>query len=365
MNTGIKGCLRVAALLLFLFGSLSTTTSASDITQRLVATNHHARWIEQVSNTTNRLNDVHFVNRTYGWAVGAAGTLLHSQDGGRTWAHQLSTVGTTLHAVYFVDKSMGWAVGDQGVILHTADGGRTWLLQQSNTTEALRALDFVDEQHGWVVGENSIIRATSDGGATWRTQTPPMHFRFFVGAAVDFWDQQHGWIAPWSGSPDGGILATTDGGETWVQQPTNGVYYLTGVHSASADEGWAAGYEYLEPTCQGRPYHAHLFHTSDGGATWTDIADLCGFTGAIDFADAAHGWLLLHDDTGIDRIMSSADGGTTWAVEHTAPRVHALDMLDQYSGWAVGDNGVILRYSTMVPFVFLPLLTEEGGVEWR
>ena len=46
----------------------------------------------------------------------------------------------------------GWAVGSAGVIAHTTDGGKTWAPQHSGVKENLRQITFVDENHGWIAG---------------------------------------------------------------------------------------------------------------------------------------------------------------------------------------------------------------------
>ena len=52
----------------------------------------------------------------------------------------------------FVDGRQGWAVGDAGVIWHTIDGGRHWLQQASGVTCRLRSVQFVDAKNGWAAG---------------------------------------------------------------------------------------------------------------------------------------------------------------------------------------------------------------------
>jgi photosystem II stability/assembly factor-like uncharacterized protein len=314
-------------------------------------------WRPQASGTTHALYGIHFVNAQVGWAVGAAGTILSSMDGGATWTQQSSRVSETLYAVHFVDASSGWAIGDAGTIIHTIDGGQKWERQQSETSADLRALDFVDPFHGWVVGKNSTIRATDDGGITWRTQTPPPDFTFLVGEAVIFWDQQHGWVAPWGGSPAGGMLTTTDGGKTWTQQLTNEIYYLTGVDFITADEGWVASYVYGAEVCPGS-YQVHIFHTSDSGATWTEISTRCGFSGMLDIVDASHSWLIIYDETGASQITSSSDGGRTFILQKASAQIRYLAMLTTTEGWAVGDDGTILHYGEP-SYMFIPLISRS------
>src|SRR5262249_36885838 len=57
-----------------------------------------------------------------------------------------------LHGVHFISTDQGWAVGDNGTILHTNDGGRSWDLQSSGRSSELHSIYFTNDQHGWVVG---------------------------------------------------------------------------------------------------------------------------------------------------------------------------------------------------------------------
>ncbi len=70
------------------------------------------------------------------WIAGRPGSVIfRSDDGGVTWAVKKvrpesgsARVGALpLHALHFVDKNNGWAVGAAGTILTTTDGGDTWI----------------------------------------------------------------------------------------------------------------------------------------------------------------------------------------------------------------------------------------------
>lgn len=71
------------------------------------------------------------------WLAGNPGScILRSADHGRTW--QLLHTGQSLpiHAITFLDARRGWAVGAFGTILATDDGGETWTTQQAGGTRA-------------------------------------------------------------------------------------------------------------------------------------------------------------------------------------------------------------------------------------
>jgi hypothetical protein len=70
---------------------------------------------------------VHFVSPELGWAVGYAGTIIRTNDGGATWQAQESGVTTNLWGVHFLDAQTGWAAGWTGTIVHTTNGGTTFV----------------------------------------------------------------------------------------------------------------------------------------------------------------------------------------------------------------------------------------------
>ena len=55
-----------------------------------------------------------------GWSVGEE--ILHTEDGGETWAQQVSPT-SVLDSVFFADAQLGWATGASGTILRTEDAG--------------------------------------------------------------------------------------------------------------------------------------------------------------------------------------------------------------------------------------------------
>ena len=92
----------------------------------------------------------------------------------------------------------------------TGDGTWVWQnpLPQGNT---LNDVIFLDASHGWSVGVYGTLMATSDGGVSWIGQrsgtTQDLN-------GVMFSDASHGWVV----GNNGTILATVDGGAHWSAQ---------------------------------------------------------------------------------------------------------------------------------------------------
>lgn len=71
------------------------------------------------------------------WIAGSPGTLVfHTADAGRTWNAFPTGATVPIRAMAFVDDLHGWAVGELGTILATDDGGRTWRRQRSGGSRA-------------------------------------------------------------------------------------------------------------------------------------------------------------------------------------------------------------------------------------
>lgn len=277
----------------------------------------------------------------------------------------------TLLGVSFADAQHGWAVGGYGVIVGTSDGGKTWVRQRSGVeapivpgqeTVSLFGVSFTDSRHGWAVGDPDLILSTADGGATWTKHDPPPinekqgpsssdgRASKWSFSGVKFTDAQSGHLV----GAGGAILATTDGGNTWVWQGDGRYGRLTGLSFPDPAHGRAVG--------EGRPSFV-MIATADGGSSWT--IDPGGDPGgqiarsnfrAVSFTDPLRG----HVASDAGRIFATTDGGRHWAVQRkdTTETFYGLAFRDARRGVAVGytefSDG---RKSAIVT-------TGDGGETW-
>ncbi len=116
---------------------------------------------------------------------------------------------------------------------------------------------------------------------------------------------------------------------------------LYAVKALSPTDAWAAG------------NYGKLFHTSDGGKTWSEAptptkSPLFG----VDFGDASHGWAV--GKAGL--VLHTADGGTTWTAQKTPlptdKHLFVVRALDAETAWIAGDWGALA-------------VTEDGGATWQ
>lgn len=214
-------------------------------------------------------------------AVGAHGVVLLSDDQGRHW-RQAATVplDATLTGVSFADDKEGWAVGQAGVVLHTRDGGERWEVQRSTPDQdrPLFAVHFFDRANGVAVGLWSLVLTTSDGGQHWTSrqlETPPGAkradlnlFGLFSGPGNALYaaaekgyvlysaDKGLSWhyLATgyagsfWTGAalPDGGLLVgglrgalyrSARAGQSWMRVDTGSTASITGLVRTGAERG--------------------------------------------------------------------------------------------------------------------------------
>lgn len=188
--------------------------------------NTNAPWWLEWAQDYHGMYGIAAANGQVAWAVGYAGYIWKTVDGGDGWGQQTSNTGVALNDVAALDANTAWVVGDGGVILKTTDGGTTWVAQGSGTTESLRRIAAVDASVAWAVGTNGVILRTADGGATWRAQVSGTNATLSGVAAVN---ATTAWVVG-----EGVLLATTDGG---TYQPLS----APGIRGASPAGGPVAG----------------------------------------------------------------------------------------------------------------------------
>jgi photosystem II stability/assembly factor-like uncharacterized protein len=111
-----------------------------------------------------------------GWLVGDGDLVLRTTDGGRTWHEPPARLPDGMYDEFdyravAVWGERCWIAGAPGSrVLHSADGGQSWSVFATGQNLPLRALTFLDPERGWVVGSLGTILATRDGGRTWVRQ---------------------------------------------------------------------------------------------------------------------------------------------------------------------------------------------------
>jgi len=114
-----------------------------------------------------KLNCVSFADNQHGIAVGNAGTILYTSDGGQNWEERTFNF-NLWWSVYLTQSGKAWAVGEKGSIIYSTDWGYTWTAQESGVSCMLWEVIFVNDDEGWIagggIGQPGVILHTTTGG---------------------------------------------------------------------------------------------------------------------------------------------------------------------------------------------------------
>ena len=119
------------------------------------------------------------------WIVGRPGSVvLASHDAGRSWQSFPTGQSLPLESVWFNDRKRGWAVGALGTILGTEDGGRTWQVERRGgeraalvtvhgaaDTAPLVAHVQLGAEQGYLTADLAMISPRADGDDSNRATT--------------------------------------------------------------------------------------------------------------------------------------------------------------------------------------------------
>ena len=240
-------------------------------------------WYKSVQITNEKLTSISFSDSLHGWVVGTNSVFLKSVSGGIGWLSDSIPDCYDLFSVDFINNDVGWVAGNRSKILNTTDGGDTWSLQSLNFdhTIDISSIDMIDENIGYVCGDyrafyppKGIIFKTTNGGINWDSIKAVNQVQFksiFFKTSLDGWatgvssttvHTSDGGVT-WENVPIGGgndvffddnlkgikvsndalgsdITITTDGGETWTQQPRITDRYLLAAYVVN-NNYWSAG----------------------------------------------------------------------------------------------------------------------------
>jgi len=309
----------------------------------------------------DRLGGIFFLDPSRGWITinrpGLESHLVSTTDAGATWARKTTipvlpkdygvevpegfSMSTSAGTAEFVDPIDGWMdvsfAGEtmnsrSSFLLVTSDGGQTWKHVAHAPALSDTKILLVSPSEGWLYGGDfggsQHLYVTRDGARSWQEVAPelPSVDESLVIGVPTFDDAQHGFLQV-NGFRGAGqklkltlaLLATSDGGRTWRPDRT----------VANLDD--TAAQQYASPTVVGSDW---IFAASDHQPVLTKIgpgAKIDASASAasrplykairrISFATPLQAWAVVGDGY----LVSTTDGGATWATLTPGPQPHVI-----------------------------------------
>ncbi|MBT9332797.1 hypothetical protein [Paracidobacterium acidisoli] len=283
------------------------------------------------------------------------------------WTFESSGTSVNLHAIRALSGGLAWVSGANGTILHTEDDGKTW--QACPAPSDGQGLDFraIQAFDGTTIlamssgkGNLSRLYKSVDGCAHWR-------LLYVNPASGGYWDvmrfidNEYGYLV---GDPVGGqfvLLDTKDGGESWTLEAETELISRQGVIPASnsalaADPDWGIRFG------TSGPGEADVLSTTLAAqtrvlGTWRRVrVPIAGTTASqgiasLDFRDASRGVAVggdfAHPEVPAQTAAWTDDGGQHWTASKNPPHGYrsAVQWNDEIQAYiAVGPNGADISY---------------------
>ncbi len=296
-----------------------------------------AEWRKQESGTLAWLRAIEFLTAEKGFVAGSNGTLLATEDAGRTWRRMTVPTSDTIRDLRFQDAANGWMLCDRGrtlagrdpsYLMRTLDGGRSWsVIEIAGEASRFDRMFFAPDGSGFLAGEGGKLAGFDRNGEA--RGSLPLSIRYLITGGTVVGGSRLVLVGG-----GGTIVFSDDSGRTWqasVFQGDKPTLKINSIAFIDARFGWTAGNQGL------------IFSTSDGGRSWrpqssgigSDIYDIA-------FRDQMAGFAV--GDAG--SVLATIDGGKTWSLDRSGAK-HRLERV-VFAGeraFAVGFGGTIVSTS--------------------
>jgi photosystem II stability/assembly factor-like uncharacterized protein len=291
------------------------------------------QWIEQSTNTTVELNNVHFRDARNGIATGGntwyKGTLLKTTDGGTTW----QTIDTSSKLQTF----FGMNVSAEGSIFALSFNGYLYRMRPQDTHfsemrhtvwHTWRDVAFWQDKSGIIVG--------GQGWQDGRIARLDEHFNVIQ---LDTFKQELSSVCFSDDSTAhavgyGTMLRSTNRGKTWVRNPLKNDFYRA-ICFPNTQIGYTVGSS------------GTIAKTTDGGISWNKLrdGDAVGTSNKpflnVFFVDVNRGYIV--GENGL--FWRTLNGGTDWQIVEGFPKrdFHSI-FVRNGEGWIAGADGTMIHF---------------------
>lgn len=221
------------------------------------------------------------------------------------------------------------AVGDYGAVIISDDGKHFRQAKNVPTRTVLTSIFILDDRQAWAVGHDGTVIASSDGGETWILQHEEAG-KDRVLLSVWFENSLHGMAVGQFGL----ALETEDGGKTWQERRLidgeAGERHLLGMFSGDHGQLFIAAEAGAILRSEDSGRHWNLIQTDNKGSFWVGRR-------------LRDGVLIAAGMRG--HVYRSTDHGKSWVESPWVSQQSISVVLEQGSGeiLLLGSSGVIIQ----------------------
>lgn len=211
-------------------------------------------------------------------------------------------------SVYFQSEKLGFLTCYDGSILKSNDGGKSWRQVETKNILPLYGISFLSENVGFAVGGQSycggtgckvpgyLMLKTSDGGETW--YSIPLPYKQADLRTIKFYSPTFGITIG-----TGARLFTRDEGKTWTTFTSDEMKVCNHLYLLSENVAYISGSK------------GQLFKTSNGGATWKNLSyNYPYYMQSLMFINEQVGFISFYNS-----LLKTTDGGITWSKMDYSP----------------------------------------------
>ena len=284
-------------------------------------------------------------NSQVGYAIGEAGTLLKSEDGGNSWQLvPMPTLGK-LVAVMFFNETEGLVFEEDGRMWYTEEGAESEAWQQDQALSNL----MKGRLTGITMSGDVLLASSEDNGRGYVYRSVDVglswqqvnKFKSSDLSSISFYNSNSGYAA----GEDGRLLKSVNQGESWqiIETSTNKDFQQ--VHFSTASEGYALSKD------------GDLLSTSNGGSSWTAMNGPATGLAAM-YWQGSRGYVGKGN-----QLWTSSNSGSSWTEVSTTKLSGSIIGLHfaGNKGQVLLSNGSIYEQSNSGNWT---LLGSQGLVAW-
>ena len=223
----------------------------------------------------------------------------------------------------------------------------------------LNRIVFVDDRVGYVGGSSSLYK-TVDGGVNWKPLNFDVPSRNGVEGflwGLDFPNADNGYAAygifdDTSGKYGGGVMRTTDGGQSWITASSFEDQFVYSIDFVTPELGFAAVDDFYSTES------VHVLKTTNGGVSWKkvlSVARIDAIPKVLFMENGTTGYLRF-----FSTLFKTIDAGETWQI--------SFENISPNKRWAIPDFALASKTGIVIANALSELTTDlyrsETGHTW-